>query len=516
MLPSNHRNIAPRKLVGAFLLAAATAINADALTLNGRFLSEDDHDGHDHGEEGDHPTVEWYGVFDLPATSTMYFQKTEESGNDYPDAAMAISYHACPSDKVGEACMDALKDEMTELWETEPVEKDLNASKLQTPLVPDTFIKLEFDAGSFYSAVRLVPVTPGLHVIAAQHFPIEFEQYRHYLAAADMTDLEPTWETEMGGGEKDGHLGLAFLANTIITMCTLIGVLMLTPCFANFPLRMLGILGGAFSTGTLLGACVFLILPESYLSVSVGVSESTGNAIFGVWVCSGFFIGAAIYITLTGYFSDITLGALAKTAKNQVGPESQSNENQSNDKALEEGASGDAAEVSEAVQKGGPCQPKLWGGIVWSVLVGDALHNIADGVAVAVAFKLCDPTAGWVVASGAILHELSTELGDYLVLTTAGRMKPSAALMFNFISGLTCIIGGLIASSVDMSDGTVGGLLGFSGGMYIWVCVEAFSEALHAQTPKEKGMVLGLLFTGFLLIGLVLFGHEHCEAGHSH
>jgi zinc transporter ZupT len=103
--------------------------------------------------------------------------------------------------------------------------------------------------------------------------------------------------------------------------------------------------------------------------------------------------------------------------------------------------------------------------VVWSILVGDGLHNAVDGVAIAIAFKACSASAGWVVLVGTVAHEIPQELADYLILTLEGGVRPGWALLWNFLSGATCIVAGLIASSVEASDETQAGLLGFGWGV---------------------------------------------------
>jgi zinc transporter ZupT len=50
--------------------------------------------------------------------------------------------------------------------------------------------------------------------------------------------------------------------------------------------------------------------------------------------------------------------------------------------------------------------------MAWTVIIGDTLHNIADGIAIGVAFS--DSIAGGVSTSIAVLcHEVPHELGKY-------------------------------------------------------------------------------------------------------
>ncbi len=77
-----------------------------------------------------------------------------------------------------------------------------------------------------------------------------------------------------------------------------------------------------------------------------------------------------------------------------------------------------------------------------SVLVGDSIHNFCDGVIIAAAF-LADTHLGIVTAVAVVAHEIPQEAGDYIVLLNAGFSR-SKALMFNALSGLAAVAGGII------------------------------------------------------------------------
>lgn len=85
--------------------------------------------------------------------------------------------------------------------------------------------------------------------------------------------------------------------------------------------------------------------------------------------------------------------------------------------------------------------PHTWGSVVYVILIGDFFHNFCDGIAIGVAFSACGPTFGWVVAGGALAHEVSQELADLCVMVLRGNMSYGAALTFNAISSVSCIIG---------------------------------------------------------------------------
>ena len=114
-----------------------------------------------------------------------------------------------------------------------------------------------------------------------------------------------------------------------------------------------------------------------------------------------------------------------------------------------------------------------------------------------------------------------------MVLTTRGKMSIGAALIFNFLSGISCLLGTLIALYVDMSHQSIGITLGFSGGVYCWVAIgECMAYAAeHGKNVKELATGAAAFIFGAVVLGLVLLSHVHCEnttdgsdphAGHNH
>ena len=77
-----------------------------------------------------------------------------------------------------------------------------------------------------------------------------------------------------------------------------------------------------------------------------------------------------------------------------------------------------------------------------TVLVGDSIHNFCDGVIIAAAF-LADTRLGFATALAIVAHEIPQEVGDYIVLLNAGLSR-AKALLFNAISGLSAVVGGVL------------------------------------------------------------------------
>lgn len=76
------------------------------------------------------------------------------------------------------------------------------------------------------------------------------------------------------------------------------------------------------------------------------------------------------------------------------------------------------------------------------LLVGDTVHNLADGVVIATAFMV-NPTVGIATTIGIALHELPQEIAEFGVLLRAGYAKRTAAF-YNFISALSVVAGALL------------------------------------------------------------------------
>lgn len=80
--------------------------------------------------------------------------------------------------------------------------------------------------------------------------------------------------------------------------------------------------------------------------------------------------------------------------------------------------------------------------IAWMVIMGDGLHNFADGLAIGASFA-SSLTTGFGTAIAVLCHELPHEIGDFAVLRRAG-VSLKLALVFNGVSGILCIFGVLV------------------------------------------------------------------------
>jgi zinc and cadmium transporter len=137
--------------------------------------------------------------------------------------------------------------------------------------------------------------------------------------------------------------------------------------------------------------------------------------------------------------------------------------------------------------------------LTYLILIADALHNFIGGLAVAGAF-LIDVRVGisaWIAAAA---HEIPQELGDFGILIHGG-WKKGKALLYNLLSALTFLIGGIIAYGASLKT-DVTFLLPFAAGNFIYIA----AADLIPEIKHEENATLNVIhLLSFLLgIGLLL------------
>ncbi|MDP3741890.1 MAG: ZIP family metal transporter [Candidatus Micrarchaeota archaeon] len=132
-------------------------------------------------------------------------------------------------------------------------------------------------------------------------------------------------------------------------------------------------------------------------------------------------------------------------------------------------------------------------------LVGDALHNFFDGVAVAAAF-LASPALGLTTTFAVLLHEIPQEIGDYSLLIYSGFTRKKA-LLFNLGSAVFAIVGALLFYfAAPLVQNLAGYGLAFTAGMFIYIAAADIVPELH----REKSAGKSALQFVFILIGIAL------------
>jgi len=140
-------------------------------------------------------------------------------------------------------------------------------------------------------------------------------------------------------------------------------------------------------------------------------------------------------------------------------------------------------------------------------LIGDALHNLIDGMILAGSFMV-DFNLGIVTTIAVISHEIPQEIGDFGVLIHAGYTV-KRALFFNFLSALASILGAVIIMVLGYKIvGLTDIILPITAGGFIYIAASDLIPELKKEVTINKtlkqllGIFLGL---GFMVLVKVIF-----------
>jgi zinc transporter ZupT len=152
-----------------------------------------------------------------------------------------------------------------------------------------------------------------------------------------------------------------------------------------------------------------------------------------------------------------------------------------------------------------------------SILIGDALHNFCDGIFIGVAFKLCGRATAWTIVFITLYHEIAQEIADFFLLTDHAGLTITRALVVNFVSGLSVVLGGVVVIAIDVSDLTIGVILAIGSGVYVYIaateCVPRVNSVV--KTNNDRLVTVFAFIVGVVPIGLALLNHHHCRATHA-
>lgn len=152
------------------------------------------------------------------------------------------------------------------------------------------------------------------------------------------------------------------------------------------------------------------------------------------------------------------------------------------------------------------------------LLIGDAVHNLADGIILGGAF-LIDPALGVATAVGLALHEIPQEIVEFGVLIRAGFSRVKA-LAYNLASASTIIIGTVLTVSLaDYGEQYLFILTGIAAGNLLFLATSDLLPRIHGNLKNYGGIwnTAISITLGFLVMSSVLiWSHEEFGHGHTH
>ena len=204
-----------------------------------------------------------------------------------------------------------------------------------------------------------------------------------------------------------------------------------------------------FASGALLTASFLHIIPEALEGLEAEFDNLHDMGIYGgVATLGGISLGVLLHIVFeTGQHphADINQDGTASSAvatssiaKQDINPVNKENGVSSQPNA--EGTSGSLATPQSSEDRSNENVPNLQSLMearkgkaltdvknlhpgCWNIIIGDFVHNFADGVTIGAAFLGCNSTVGWTVAASTVIHEVPQELADFMALVNGGMSK---------------------------------------------------------------------------------------------
>jgi zinc and cadmium transporter len=142
------------------------------------------------------------------------------------------------------------------------------------------------------------------------------------------------------------------------------------------------------------------------------------------------------------------------------------------------------------------------------VLVGDALHNVLDGVLIAAAF-LTDVHLGIVTAAAIMAHEIPQEVGNFAVLLHSG-MSRRRALAMNLLTSLTAVIGGVVGFfALEKTLSALPFALAVAAASLLYIAVADLIPGLHRRVDARSSVMQVLLIGAG--IAMIAFAESHAH-----
>ena len=138
------------------------------------------------------------------------------------------------------------------------------------------------------------------------------------------------------------------------------------------------------------------------------------------------------------------------------------------------------------------------------LLIGDAFHNLIDGVIITASF-LISFEFGVAISISVIAHEIPQEVGDFAILINAGYSKKKAFFL-NLISSLTTIPGALISYFVlEKINSIIPYVMAISAASFIYIALSDLTPELHHKLGFNTNFrQIILILAGIVTIILIL------------
>jgi zinc and cadmium transporter len=139
------------------------------------------------------------------------------------------------------------------------------------------------------------------------------------------------------------------------------------------------------------------------------------------------------------------------------------------------------------------------------LLLGDGVHNFADGVVIAITFH-ASTELGVAASIAIVVHEVAQEVGDFAVLLDAGY-GPAKAFVWNTISGLATLVGAALAYAfADRIGSMTPYVMAVAASTFLYIGMADLIPALHRHVgPAATVTQMTLMGAG---VGTIVLIHS--------
>jgi len=137
------------------------------------------------------------------------------------------------------------------------------------------------------------------------------------------------------------------------------------------------------------------------------------------------------------------------------------------------------------------------------VLIGDAVHNTADGIAIGAAC-VASPGLGLVTTLAVLGHEVPQELSDFTILLSSGFSRWKAFL-WNTLSGLGTLVGVMAAyGGLGHAEAIVPYALSVAAASFLYIGLADLVPGLHGRVGAAKGVwQFAMMIAGMVTIAML-------------
>ena len=139
------------------------------------------------------------------------------------------------------------------------------------------------------------------------------------------------------------------------------------------------------------------------------------------------------------------------------------------------------------------------------VLISDLIHNFIDGLVISSSFMFSSQL-GVSTTLAVALHEIPQEIGDFRIMVYGGFEKVKA-LIWNFLSAITVVLGGLFGFFLyTLVIDIAVPLLAFTAGNFIYIAASDLIPEIKHEKEFQRNI---LNFSTFLMGIFIMYVLKH-------